>query len=624
MRGFDILPSYLSEMNVYKRLSACYLPLLISIFTLPLNAQDYRWQQRVEYKMDVALDTRTHILTGTQQLVYHNNSPDTLRTVYYHLYFNAFQPGSMMDVRSRYIVDPDPRIGERIMRLKPDEIGYQKIRSLKQDGTPLTLREHGTLLEVPLAHPLLPKTSTVLDMQFEAQVPVQIRRSGRNSNEGIDYSMAQWYPKLAEYDHAGWHLNQYIAREFHAVWGDYQVNITLDSRYTVAGTGVLINADSIGHGYQSGKAIKHKTPTLTWRFRAKNVHDFVWAADPDYRHLRHRVPGGPELHFFYQPNAKTKHWESLPEITARFFQFMQDHVGPYPYETYSVIQGGDGGMEYPMATLIVGEGRPASTISTVFHEVAHSWFQGVLATNEAVHHWLDEGFAQYYQNEAKRELLGEADPHGRVYEGYRILARAGKEEPMAQWADFFTTNDAYRVAAYFKGCILLGHLRYIVGEENFGKAMRAYYATWKFRHPEPVDFIRILEKTSGMQLKWHLNLWVATTKQIDYAVRGIEANPGKSVIRLTRKGELPMPIDLKVTYRDGSEQMVHIPLNETVAAKPVAPSWQVAAVWDWVSPNYFLEINHPGKQVARIDIDPSGVLADVIPDDNALIVADAE
>ena len=166
MRGFDILPSYLSEMNVYKRLSACYLPLLISIFTLPLNAQDYRWQQRVEYKMDVALDTRTHILTGTQQLVYHNNSPDTLRTVYYHLYFNAFQPGSMMDVRSRYIVDPDPRIGERIMRLKPDEIGYQKIRSLKQDGTPLTLREHGTLLEVPLAHPLLPKTSTVLDMQF--------------------------------------------------------------------------------------------------------------------------------------------------------------------------------------------------------------------------------------------------------------------------------------------------------------------------------------------------------------------------------------------------------------------------------------------------------------------------
>lgn len=611
-------------MMAYKQLIICFLIVLISTVTYSAYAQQYRWQQRVEYTMNVALNTKTHILEGTQKLVYHNNSPDTLKTIYYHLYFNAFQPGSMMDVRSRYIVDPDPRISDRIGRLKPDEIGYQKVRALKQDGKSVTMREHGTLLEVTLAQPLLPGSRTVLDMQFEAQVPVQIRRSGRNNNEGIDYSMTQWYPKLAEYDHEGWHLNPYIAREFHSVWGDYQVNITLDSRYTVAATGVLLNADSIGHGYESpGKKVKRQNrSTLIWRFSAKNVHDFAWAADPDYHHLRTRVPDGPELHFFYQPNAKTKVWESLPEVTSRFFQFMSDHVGPYPYETYSVIQGGDGGMEYPMATLIVGEGRPASTVSTVFHEVAHSWFQGVLATNEVTHHWMDEGFAQYYQNEAKGVIMGEADPHSRAYEGYRLLARAGKEEPMAQWADFFTTNDAYRVAAYFKGCILLRHLRYIVGDENFGKAMRAYYATWQFRHPEPNDFIRIMEKTSGMQLKWHLNLWTTTTKQIDYAVQGIEKDAGRSIVRLTRKGELPMPIDLRVTFRDGTEQMIHIPLNETFGTKPVAPSWHVASTWNWVEPNYSLEVTHPDKQIARIDIDPSGALADVRPEDNFLVVSE--
>jgi hypothetical protein len=610
-------------MKAYKILITCFLTALFLTYSYRLWSQENRWQQRVEYTMNVTLNAKTHILTGTQRLVYHNNSPDTLRTIYYHLYFNAFQPGSMMDIRSRYIEDPDPRIGERIAGVEPDEIGYQKIQSLKQDGTPVVTREHGTLLEVKLAKPLLPKSQTVLDMQFEAQVPIQIRRSGRDNNEGIDYSMTQWYPKLAEYDHAGWHLNPYVAREFHAVFGDFQVNITLDSRYTVAGTGVLLNADSIGHGYESGKPVKNNRPTLTWRFRASNVHDFAWTADPDYRHLRTRVPDGPELHFFYQPNAKTKVWETLPELTTRFFQFMREHVGPYPYETYSVIQGGDGGMEYPMCTLIVGEGRPASTVSTVFHEVAHSWFQGVVASNEAIHHWMDEGFAQYYQNEAKAEILREEDPHSRVYQGYRTVVRAGKEEPMAQWADFFTTNDAYRVAAYFKGCILLRHLRYIVGDETFDKAMRAYYAAWKFRHPEPLDFIRIMEKKSGMQLKWYLNLWVSTTKYIDYAVQGIETGSGRSLIRLMRKGEVPMPIDLRVTYRDGTEQMVHIPLNETVATKPVAPSWHVAATWDWVSPNYSLELNHPGKDVARIDIDPSGVLADVVPDDNFLVVSGA-
>ncbi|HEY8512910.1 MAG TPA: M1 family metallopeptidase [Cyclobacteriaceae bacterium] len=579
--------------------------------------------------MHVVLDVKTHILKGTQKLVYHNNSPDTLTKVYYHLYFNAFQPGSMMDVRSRYIADPDQRIGDRISKLQPDEIGYQKVSALKQDGMPVVTKQYGTLLEVQLAKPLLPRSATVLELQFEAQVPIQIRRSGRNNSEGIDYSMAQWYPKLAEYDPEGWHLNPYVAREFHAVWGDYQVNITIDSRYVVAGTGVLVNADSIGHGYESNsktaeKARKRNGATLTWRFRASNVHDFAWAADPDYRHLRTRVPNGPELHFFYQPNSKTKVWESLPELTVRFFQFMNEHVGPYPYETYSVIQAGDGGMEYAMCTFVVGEGKPASTISTVYHEAAHAWFQGVVATNEAAYAWMDEGFAQYYQNEAKAAILDEAEPHRRVYDGYRAVVRAGKEEPMAQWADFFTTNDAYRTASYFKGCIILRHLKYIVGDENFRKAMRAYYATWQFRHPNPSDFIRIMEKASGMQLKWYLNLWVHTTKQIDYAVQGVETNPGSSVVRLTRKGELPMPIDLKVTYRDGTEQMVHIPLNETVATKPVAPSWHVAPTWNWVEPNYFLELSHPGKQVARIDIDPSGVLADVIPQDNSLIVSPGE
>ncbi len=215
--------------------------LLLSVSSHFALAQDYRWQQRVEYAMDVRLDVTSHHIAGTQKLVYYNNSPDTLTKVYYHLYFNAFQPGSMMDVRSRTISDPDRRVTDRISKLKEDEIGYQHILTLKQDGKEVVYTVDQTILEVILAKPILPKTKTVFDLKFEAQVPLQIRRSGRDNREGIAYSMAQWFPKMAEYDFQGWHADQYVAREFHGVWGDFDVKITIDPKFVIGGTGKLQN-----------------------------------------------------------------------------------------------------------------------------------------------------------------------------------------------------------------------------------------------------------------------------------------------------------------------------------------------------------------------------------------------
>lgn len=592
----------------------CFLVVLIEA----ASAQEYRWQQRVEYTMDVSLDVNTHRLNGRQHLIYHNNSGDTLSRLYYHLYFNAFQPGSMMDMRSRTVADPDPRIRDRIAKLHESEIGYQRIKSLLQDGHPTTFLVNGTLLEVILPRPVLPHTKTTLVMEFEAQVPVQIRRSGRNNKEGIAYSMTQWYPKLAEYDFTGWHINPYVAREFHGVWGDFNVTITIDPDFTVAGTGVLQNPDLAGHGYESaGTKTKRRREAITWNFVARNVHDFAWAADPDYKHVKTTVPGGPEIHFFYQDNGKTKAWDDLPGITVKFFQFMNTTIGNYPYETYSVIQGGDGGMEYPMCTLIVGEGKPASTISTVFHEVAHSWFQGVLASNEAAYGWMDEGFAQFIQAEAKATLMGDTQPFAKIYSDYTRMATAGEEEPMSQYSDHFVTNDAYKIAAYYKGCILLNQLRYIIGEKKFWQGMRSYYETWKFRHPEPIDFVRIMEKISGMQLKWYFNNWIHTTKQIDYTVMGMEVTADSSLVRLVRKGELAMPVDLLVTYHDGSSETFYIPLNETFGSKePVSGSWIECRPWSWVNPRYDLVINHRGKRIVSLEIDPSKRMADVNPDDN--------
>jgi hypothetical protein len=530
--------------------------LAISITTLDADAQRDYWQQKVEYVMNVNLDASTHKVIGTQQLTYQNNSPDTLTKVYYHLYFNAFQPGSMMDVRSRSLPDPDRRVVDRISKLKDDEIGYQHIQTLKQDGKDLVYKVNGTILEVTLAKPILPKGKAVFDMKFESQVPIQIRRSGRNNREGISYSMTQWYPKIAEYDFQGWHAYQYVAREFHSPWGDFDVKITIDPKFTIGGTGVLQNPGQIGHGY-SDSAKPNLSGNLTWHFVAKNVIDFAWAADPDYTHDKAKVPNGPELHFFYQKNEKTAEtWRKMEEYAIKVFQYLNDNFGKYPFDTYSIIQGGDGGMEYPMCTLILGEGSLAGVSGTMAHEVAHSWYQMTLASNEALYAWMDEGFTDFASSEAMSSILSETSPpHQGSYSSYFSLVNSGLQEPANQHSDHFNTNRAYSTMAYSMGAVFLEQLKYIIGEDNFYRGMKRYYNTWKMKHPEPNDFIRIMEKTSGLQLHWYWRYWINTTKRIDYGIGRIAETGGNTLVELNRIGEFPMPIDLTVTFKDGSKQL---------------------------------------------------------------------
>ena len=202
-----------------------------------VSVNPYYWQQHVDYKMEIDMDVNTYQYKGKQQIIYTNNSPDVLNRVFYHLYFNAFQPGSEMDVRSTTIPDADRRVDDRISKLQPNEIGYIKVNSLKQNGTEITHKTVGTILEVTLAKPIQPGESVTFDMLFDAQVPEQIRRSGRNNSEGVALSMAQWYPKLAEYDTEGWHVDPYIGREFYGVWGNFDVKITIDRNYTIGGSG---------------------------------------------------------------------------------------------------------------------------------------------------------------------------------------------------------------------------------------------------------------------------------------------------------------------------------------------------------------------------------------------------
>ena len=628
-----------------KKLS--FFALLTMLLSVQLSAQPERWQQQINYKIDAALDVQKNTIKGTEEILYTNNSTDTLRKVYFHMYWNAFQPNSNMDVRSRElgkttftnrrgdeVKDWDMRVRDRIQNLKPEEYGIQKVNTIIINGKSQQLIEHETILEVVLTQPIFPKSVVKMNVQFEAQVPVQIRRSGRDNKEGVRYSMSQWYPKMVEYDYQGWNTNPYIAREFYGVWGNYDVTLRMDKNYMVGGTGVL----------QNPTAPLDKDGNKVWNFKGNTIHDFVWFADNNFKHLSKEVRKGLTLHVYYKAkDAKADSaWANVLWAAEKALPFMEQKMGTYPYPQYSFIQGGDGGMEYAMATLLVGP-----SLGTAFHEWIHSWYQHVLGTNESLFAWMDEGFTSYgeemvshyyetnfatqspYISEAaKKQIQVNLDRQSKLlpavqnsnYSGYIALAKSGFEEPMSTHADHFNTNYAYSNAAYSKGGTFLGVLGYVMGEAKRDQLMLNYYNTWKFKHPNANDFIRVAEKTSGLQLQWLKEYWVNSTKTIDYGLNDIQVSGNAALISIQRIGKLPMPVEVFVTYKDGTSELHYMPLDLMLGGKQQEGTVKQInhSEWKWANPTYTFETTQPLSAIKSIEIDPSQRMPDINRSNNKI------
>lgn len=597
------------------------------------NAQADKWQQKIAYNIDASLDVNTNRITGVERITYTNNSPDTLRRLFFHMYWNAFQPGSSMDVRNTQlgktiigtdskgnpVFDRHKQVYDKISRLTPGQQGYQRMTEVIVNGKAQQVKEHETISEVVLDKPVLPRTSVALTINFEAQVPLLVRRSGRDSNEGVRYSLGQWYPRMAEYDERGWNANQYVAYEFYGVFGKFDVKLTLDKSYMVAATGVFQNPQQVGFGYEAAgtRVSPAKGNTITWHFVADNVHDFVWAADPDYVKTSRQIPGGPLVNVVYQSTDTTNEWNAVADSMALAYPYMKKWFGNYPYQVFTIIQGGDGGMEYPMATLM----RTPST-STAIHEWMHSWYQGVLASNETLHPWMDEGFSNYADArvvQAIRKQSGFAQEAN--YRGYYNLVRSGLAEPPSTPADHYTFNYTSALTSYYKGATFISQLGYIVGDSVLDKILLNYYDTWKFKHPDPNDFIRVAEKTSGLILQWYNDYWNKTTKTIDYAIDSLWEEGGKTKIRIKRLAEMPMPIDVRLTFKDSTTEMHVIPLNMMYGAKPVedpSVSTYTHEAWKWTHPTYVFETSRRLFDLTEVVIDPSQRLADVEKRNNVL------
>ena len=607
--------------------------LLVSLLSLAAFGQRKGyWQQKVDYSMDIDVNEKTIQYDGKMTLKYSNHSGQSLNKVYFHLYFNAFQPGSMMDERLKTIPDPDRRMVKqvngkpesRIASLTPEQIGYQKIKSIRYNGQEASFKEDGTILEVTLPSPILDNSTATFDLTWTAQVPEQIRRSGRNSAEGVAFSMTQWYPKMAHFDEFGWHLDEYVGREFVAPFGDFDVTIHINKNYVIGSSGKLQNPNEV-KGYVKNAKVKSKNNKASWHYKVSNIHDFAWAADPKFVVDSAKSKGGITVYTVYLPTDKTivDNWKTALTMATDFFDYTGKHFGAYPWPTYTVVQGGDGGMEYGTATLVTGGRNLKGLVGVIYHEAAHSWYQHLFGINETVDEWFDEGFTSYIEELAYQEIFDRPqvralNPIGMAYNAYIKLALSGKEEPMSLLADYYNSNYAYSNEAYSKGAVFAEQLGYIIGKENLQKTFLRFYELWKFKHPTPNDFKRVAEEVSGINLKWYFNLFLNTTRRIDYGIAQVKDDH----VLIRNKSDLAMPLDVLVEYADGSKELFYIPLREMRGEKPAEQNYPVyqgvkrtvLTDWFWTRPVYRLPLS---KKAKAVTIDPTQRLADVQPEDNS-------
>ena len=601
-----------------------YIIFINVFFYFQVSGQKTYWQQQIIYDIDVDFNHQNHQFNLTEKITYYNNSPDNLNKVFFHLYYNAFQPGSMMDVRSRTIADPDSRVLDRIQKLNKDEIGFQKINSVVDGNNKnLIFNEQGTILEVILDKPLNPGKKLKLTLSCRSQIPLQIRRTGRYNKENVAYSMTQWYPKMCEYDDEGWHSNPYIGREFHGVWGDFDVTINIDSSFVLGGTGIIQNPNEIGYGYENEKfkTKKYYGNKLKWHFKAEKVHDFAWAGDPFFIHEKTNLDNGTVLHFLHKDDSLNNNWKLLQPYAKKCFEYMNKNYGEYPYKQYSIIQGGDGGMEYPMCTLITAEGSLKGLISVTVHESIHSWFQGILGTNESKYEWMDEGFCSYAQYEVLNYLYDKnvLNPLLRQYKSYYRLANSEFQEPLSTHSDFYNLNYVYGVNAYSKGSVFLNQLGYIIGSEKLKSGMKKYFDQWKFKHPTPTDFKKVMEYESNLELDWYFEQFIETVNTVDYSIFSVTEIGNKTKILIQRIGRVPMPLDISVTSSKSKITWYNIPLRIMRGSKEkdiIGKDFKVISPWPWVYNFYEFIIDLPLEEVQKIEIDASTRMADINRNNN--------
>lgn len=531
-------------------------------FCLFLASAGFAWQQRVAYEIDVTLDTAAHWLHGSERLTYWNNSPDTLRCAWFHLYPNAYK-----DQGTALASEADEFRDYRGRRLSARDRGFVEIASIRAGGDALTMRPGGDITSAccDLSAPLAPGDSLVFDIGFAVKLPAIVSRLGHS---GAHYEISQWYPKIAVYDESGWHPDGYhYTGEFYGDYGAFSVGITTPRGMKVGATGVEIGGATDGESADNGSA--SNDPTDYHLFCAENVHDFAWCADKKYI-VTEEEHDGVLIKVMALPRDTVK-WKTVMQYSKDALDYYGQWYGAYPYSTLTVCEGSmaaGGGMEYPNLVIISsGEDRFTRLLeNVVMHEIGHQWFYGVLGNNEMDEAWLDEGINSFSEERYFEEKYGPegnllAKPRARRwfpelsdrYIGrmmYAMFARNRMEQPVLTRASEVREPTLYAVTAYKKPALMMWWLKDYLRDPAFDRAMRAYYETYMFRHVTTEGFLAVVDSVTKRDVRPYFMPMLTTTQRCDYAIASverIEQQRGLYQVSLQRQDSLVLPVLLRLT-----------------------------------------------------------------------------
>ncbi|MDB3906919.1 M1 family metallopeptidase [Crocinitomicaceae bacterium] len=560
--------------------------LFTSLFaSFTATSQDY-WQQEVNYTINVELDDENHFLNAYEEFEYINNSPDVLDTIYMHVWPNAYKNGETALAKQQY------GNKKQILKYGSEEIkGFIDQLDFKVGGQPVKWEYHPEFIDVcylVLDTPLNPGKKIKVSTPFRVQIPSgSISRLGHIKQS---YQITQWYPKPAVYDKNGWNAFPYLNQgEFYSEYGSFDVSITLPDNYVVGATGDLqtdseiaflneraqttatnvekgTNYTKFGDTTEKNGFPESSKSTKTIRYTQKNVHDFAWFADKRFNVLKSQV----ELpHSGRMVTSWAMYTEKEANLWIKASEYLNDAVyhyslwnGDYPYNNVTAVDGtisAGGGMEYPNVTVIGRSGNDYQLEVVLVHEVGHNWFYGQLGTNERVHGWMDEGMntlnevrymqTKYPDNQALSDMVlggafhfNDLDHHDMSDLSYRMVAALGEDQPIETHSAKFTSAN-YGVVMYQKTGLVFLYLRDYLGDELFDKSMRAYYSEWEFKHPQPEDMRRSLEKASGKDLGWLFDDLIQTTNHVDYKLKKVKIDENV-LVTVKNIGQVDGPIEV--------------------------------------------------------------------------------
>lgn len=556
------------------------------------------WQQQVDYSLKASLDAKKKRLRGSGTITYTNNSPDTLPTLVWHLYQNVFRK------------DASPRKnGEQNSRALVVTEGIT-VHSVTVNGASVTTVVDETVMETPLAAPLLPKSTATITVSWEYDIPTD--PDLRTGNDGNDFGMCQWYPQIAVYDDVrGWDRTQYLGiSEFYLEYGNWNAELTVPKNFIVASTGTLKNPAEVLTPQQLSRfnaltkdsttriilpeeidstAEMISTDSVTWKFTAENVRDFAWAASPNYAWDGTVTKDGVRIYAFYHPEdfrasiplliSDASNWNEGAQMAKQAIEHFSSNFGAYVYPQATVVSGPVRGMEYPMMIFADdGDGISNLLYYTIAHELGHEWYPMMVGNNETNYPFMDEGFNTYitataaeaaYGNNGmlnkdflkKYSWMNPPESNVRLVEQRFYLMSARENDEATVMSHPYTYHSSqFGTAAYQKPAAALVMLEDMIGTEAFRKGLNDYYTSWLFKHPYPADFFNMMETAAGRDLDWFWHQWFDQTWKLDIAVKDIvnmETNGWwRTTVTLENKEQAVMPALLRLTLADGSTRDV--------------------------------------------------------------------